>query len=646
MDYLQWNDLIAAKFFCKSNVGQDVHLAVTEETINELGSEFHADFQDLVRSAKIGPPWIRQKVGFCRKAKLTFINWRERKLPYPPYIGYLAIFVIASGFGKLRKTAFGPLAFYGPLREILGEKQRRGMYPSYGQIIELWDDLERWSKEDCNGSLGVFRCDIDGNWIHVGLAKAQFLVALKDYRLTWEQLQSKSNYISTLATTSDGMPVKQFISRPLSKISSRSLPIAVRAVMRVGGRCDISFLLRKQPHLPASITLVDAKDTRLGAIHESWYGDLVTEELSTQLKKGAMLRAADCSFNDISWSLRGKFLHVLGVTEGLSGYVSCNQIFYGKEYMLLVADEILARVETQIAKLGLKVRSTYGESDGLPDGWTLFVGLKIEQTTLDDLDILEVLRPSIEISIELSNGLNIKGNTWLSGFPPSIRIYGHEETRRIATIDGITGEWSNGGFLSTQGYDSVGKHTIRCGTRSRTYSIIDIVENDEWPIWEAHLSLHPNKKHTFAICGASIWKARKESALVPVQLSHPPNIVLIGSKPGQVNELVSSPLDPKRSLSAYAFIPIWRLPKDPIHCDKSSNHIIFEGELLPPSRLNRTHELNVESKLSILRWSKLILDACRKGLSPITSEQYVSDLWKQYRSEARRCRRLLRNVRK
>ena len=87
---------------------------------------------------------------------------------YPPYLAYLALFVLAGG----HEGTFDPRSYYPRLWELLDEPGT-GTPPSFDRMLELWDDLERWSVHDCQGDLGIFEARIVGGKIHIGLPLAQ-----------------------------------------------------------------------------------------------------------------------------------------------------------------------------------------------------------------------------------------------------------------------------------------------------------------------------------------------------------------------------------------------------------------------------------------------------------------------------------------
>jgi len=166
-DFLIWNDLIAEHFFRPDMAGRRVYLYVTEDVLRQVGGG-KADFEDFVEAVKIGPPNLTRQ-GLCQRALQIAQDWRSKDFPFPPYIAYLSLFVLAAG----KEGDFAPNAYYPRLRSLLGEEPKAGQYPSFDQMVRLWDDLEQWSNKDRAGELGIFHNSIAGNWFHVGIPIAQ-----------------------------------------------------------------------------------------------------------------------------------------------------------------------------------------------------------------------------------------------------------------------------------------------------------------------------------------------------------------------------------------------------------------------------------------------------------------------------------------
>lgn len=170
--YLQWNDGLARHFFRPELAGQPVWLYVTDHLVEELASQVGGGgVSGFVEAVRVGPP-DSTAGSLCQRALQAYEGWRNRGLGYPPYIGYLSLFVLAAGL----EGDFARHAYYPRLRALLGEGGE-GALPSFARMLELWDDLERWSVQDRNGELGLFEARIVGGHIHVGLPIAQTILS-------------------------------------------------------------------------------------------------------------------------------------------------------------------------------------------------------------------------------------------------------------------------------------------------------------------------------------------------------------------------------------------------------------------------------------------------------------------------------------
>lgn len=176
MNYLEWNNLIASHFFRPERAGRSVHLYVTEEIITELGQNYGAALPDFIKAVKTGFIAVQGK-GICEKALQSMDYWKERQKQegYPPYIGYLALFVLAAGI----EGDFADNAYYPRLWTLLGEKPTSG-YPDFDQMRRLWDDLARWANEYKSGEVGIFNINTSGRLIHVDIPRSQTLLTEKE----------------------------------------------------------------------------------------------------------------------------------------------------------------------------------------------------------------------------------------------------------------------------------------------------------------------------------------------------------------------------------------------------------------------------------------------------------------------------------
>jgi len=170
LDYVKWNDRVAAHFFRPEHEGRRIFLYVTPGVLGEIAASDGA-LNDFVSAVKAGPPGTTRQ-GLCQRALQTFEQWHDRSGVFPPYVAYLGLFVLAAGI----EGDFAPHAYYPRLRQLLGEEPTIGQYPSFQRMLTLWDDLERWANKDREGRLGTFRADIAGNWMYVGLPIAQTIL--------------------------------------------------------------------------------------------------------------------------------------------------------------------------------------------------------------------------------------------------------------------------------------------------------------------------------------------------------------------------------------------------------------------------------------------------------------------------------------
>ena len=174
--YQQWNDALAARFFNSDMAGRNVYLYVNQEMIDEM--EQAMPEAGTFRVAVVGPPTdVDHCERVCQRALEAFTGWRHSGSFYPPYIGYLALFVLAGDVSG----DFAPNAYYPRLWELMLER-RNGMVRNFDSMDNLWEDLEDWSILDRRGELGIFQARSIGGFIHVGYPLSQALLVEQERR--------------------------------------------------------------------------------------------------------------------------------------------------------------------------------------------------------------------------------------------------------------------------------------------------------------------------------------------------------------------------------------------------------------------------------------------------------------------------------
>ena len=174
-EYLLWNNALAEQFFNPSEDNKRVFLFVSNDTIAAVAERLNRSPTSFVDIVKAGPDWVTRQ-GLCQRALQTFDNWRARnELRYPPYLAYLALFVLAAGL----EGDFAANNYHDRLRKLVNIPGE-GQVPSFDRMSRLWDDLERWSSIEHSGSLGIFRATISGEMFHVGYPISQTILAASE----------------------------------------------------------------------------------------------------------------------------------------------------------------------------------------------------------------------------------------------------------------------------------------------------------------------------------------------------------------------------------------------------------------------------------------------------------------------------------
>ncbi len=637
-----------------------VYLAVSRQLIEQLGGE-EGDFKDFILALKSGPSWASGSMTVCDKALKAWNGWRERRLEFPPSIGYLSLFVIAV---EEESPERGPLAYYYHLRKVLGEPAEVNRpYPRFDRMIELWDDLERWSRVDRNGDLGLFKYSFAGNHIHVGIPREQYLAAavMSDlYRQCPHCGEVKPLDRDFGRRTMNGKRVPQSWCRSCRAVSwkkftgnnhedssfentrvnlvQRSLERALRLVPRLrflpGQRSSVTLVARRYERMPRelSISLSDGMAYNIRRIHPCWYSDIRPDYLGNLLKFGGTGFSEDEDI-EYRWRLRGRKIIVLKSGEQISGFIqNFGRLEIGQTYSVLCCDEASAEIEAALQIIGAKPKDIYSSNDGIPEGFVCYKG--VVPTVVPGEEFtgeLEVFNVAPIVEISFSSGVRLGNGVWLHGYPPEIRI--HPPLENGVTIDEtavITD--SSGSFSSAFAY-SPGKHIVRFGRISKRY---EIVEPDcNWKPWICHRVQNGNSE--YVICGSSLWTVDELGELHAITGIFPTNRLLLGRRPGDIfierdSGNQSKPLN-------ISFEPVWSIPDDPIHCDKRVSAI----ELLEPKSVQVEGNL-VRSKM-VLRWIQAIMDASRKGLI-VSGEGGREELWLSYKKLARRLWKSLKNGRK
>ncbi len=417
-----------------------------------------------------------------------------------------------------------------------------------------------------------------------------------------------------------------------------SLLVQIRLRFDRGGFCNVSLLARRAAYLPEEFTVSAPEgEVYLRAMQDEWYQDIVPDDISSVLRNGTVW-TQEGENGQCIWSLSGRELYVLAARSDVSGYVSQPRLDLGRDHVILCTETLRSRVEEAIRDARAQPTTVLDQSFGIPPGWLLFRNVvpSAPVPPTDDADIFNALRPLPRIKISLERGIRIRHANWLEGHPPSIRVYGDPEHASEVRIDGRVAERLADGAYRTSSSDAVGQHTVWCAGSSKSYQIVPFEAS--WELWDAYtFPVAAGKSQRLAICGPNVRAVSSEpwgSESFSIPESNP---VLLGPKPGQiVTAEKASPLGGTPVIASPGFRPIWALPRDPLHCDKKTTRILCVAgcELQQPKMCDGGGSSNC-TDAAVAQWSRLILDAGRKGMTKNPDTEPVNALWKSYKHLAR-----------
>lgn len=428
----------------------------------------------------------------------------------------------------------------------------------------------------------------------------------------------------------------------------RALPIDVRLVFEHAGFCRVSLLPRRILGMPVELAVSGSGDPpEFLTLQEDWYQDVLLPNTEHLLREGVEWAGVLSTGQQVRWSLSGREIYVLARHEELSGFVNAPRLILGEEQVVLCTAERLVDVRSAIALTGSPEPVLLGSDSGVPEGWIGIRGVVPHASIAPspDGDILDALRPLAEVEIALEGGIRIERQTWLSGFPPRVRLRGDVGTIGAVVIDGCAATLNHEGGYLVPGWDSIGDHNVWCTSGSRTYAIREGVEN--WEPWDAYKwSLGEPAADEIAprpaVCGVLARPprlARTDGRAIVVPASNP---VLIGATPGEIEFCA-----PRRDVRAGQcvgfpwFEPVWAIPTDTLHCDKRFARILWIGTpRLVTANEQRPNVCTAERKRrdhvpGVQAWCSAIRMAGRKGLQIEPQQSDLTDLWKAYKKRAK-----------
>jgi hypothetical protein len=244
----------------------------------------------------------------------------------------------------------------------------------------------------------------------------------------------------------------------------------------------------------------------------------------------------------------------------------------------------------------------------------------------NDGGILDTLRPLATVEIEFQGGIRVDRAEWLRGHPPTIRLRGDVASVGIVLVDGQSARIGNQGKCEAPGQDALGEHVVWTASTSRTYRIVDGLE--DWKPWAAHTL--PGG----VICGAGVFPPPGAGPSARGVIVPTGDTVLLGAKPGELH-YCSSENAWRSSVSIVfpSFDPVWLIPRFPLRCDKRCARVLLLHSAPPVSIRLTSGRRGIARPLR--EWSRLVLDAHRRGLRLSPPDGQTEALWDSFARVAR-----------
>ncbi len=648
MNYLEWNNLITKHFFNPENTGKEVLLYVTKELIEELGGSQGCGLPEFINAVKAGPGWTTRS-GFCQMALQTCLNWRTRGLEYPPYIAYLACFVLASGTHVEDVRVY---AYYPRLCNILGEPDGT-RFPSFDRMHILWEDLEKWTKEDKHEELGRFAFGIRGKMIWVGLPKFQTLIS-SDERKNLPELFVRADldpsdpptpevmlklmiyYVDDifqrgtkkvlLATDGEDVFLREklveFVFDELeewdgsvSDISDEASRVSynIQSGLRlcietdsVSKRADVFLRLKTNRQYP---------EEGLRFSSTEFEGVLFCKEASQgwskviRMEDGGRFDALRVNWEtgllledkEEKWKARLKAatvrLFISGKNEGFPGWVETQRFERGIPFKIAMCGGEVEIVRTwgrthceEFNVLAYK---------GIPEGWVLFEGRNAKASCSG----IEVLTFSSSPRLSLRGGIKVRGgNTYLKIAPPLVALENAGESETVTVNGKPLIRVNDESYLWSLPEDTAVNEILKIEATIAGKELRKILRLEEPKLVEGYrapcrdvagqiLNNESNDSTTFSGAVAEVKNAAPLTALAFIKPSNRRRIYFLGNIPGQI---VEWPLD-----GIPAWTPVWAVEKT----GRKEWKVICCGRALPDSAGGANGDIDCRK---VKKWKELV----------------------------------------
>ncbi|HZW40287.1 MAG TPA: hypothetical protein VFF33_13395 [Ignavibacteriaceae bacterium] len=483
MDYLKWNNKIAANFFNEEMEDREVHLYISKSDIIEIGKSMLDDlieeeiWADYIKALKNG--WNGKVDGSNILRTLLWIyeyykNQKSSKsFEYPPYLGYLVIFIIPLADEKqINFSSYYALINNFLTTNSLPELQSQTKDSNWNA---LWEDLEHWSIYEKNCELGYFEIHqfLNPNWVYVSkplsqcffkpssLKKIPSLLFQNNFlpyqHLSYEQMSK------FLITNSKNLELSEQLKSAIKKNddTGKILTLIFRKIYDNWKGEEISFTkkeirqdVRQQPWILAVFKLgieINFNEEKINWFLRLFSNNEFPDELifdnniiiesgrknwSDKIKldvSDLILKKEKSVFEDINNKWRGVFNYkdIYFLTSGtnhlLNGWIETDKIFKDEEVYIVCNDEGKKKLKEYFNNAFENYLRNF-DYDGL-NGHYLY---KIQKNLTDDfLANFSVTIPNGPF-LQFNNLLKLNSQDYLIDTNPSITIKNIPEKQSIS----------------------------------------------------------------------------------------------------------------------------------------------------------------------------------------------------------------------
>lgn len=664
MNYRDWNNQIAAHFFHPGMAGKNVYLYVNQELINSIGQKDKVSFTDFINAIKTGRRSKLQSEGLCKDALWSMKLTSDK---YPSYIGYLALFVLAAGVDG----EFATHAYYPKLRELLGEPSATGTYLNFGEMGQLWQNLEHWANEKKSGELGIFTCRNVGNRRHIGLPLAQALLSEKErqslpyifadanldpmtspeqeeigslvikhgrnYLLnrTLRLLQEANNNINDVRQALLEIIIDElndwdgYVGDSSSETGQvyGSLSLCCR-IDRVAERTNFTLRCRTKREFPEDELILKSDNSQSFSCEEyadGWSSSITTvkgqslDASGLDWARGVQMQSPDSKwcFRLVASPIR---IFVDGNSEGLLGFVEVRQLPVQRQFYLAAHEDCL-NLLTQWGESSCQGFEKLAIVHGLPDKWHFFkVGLACSD------ELIKYRYPVMSfpntLRLELVGGIRVsRGNKFFKFAPPKLVLQGNNDSVQIFCND-IPLDCDDKGIYKLPLNSSELVIKAKRGENTVKSTSLSLFEDISWRFEDINCrcdrfgnrltEVNDANGITGALVTGFDCPSFNFNTLLPIQGKR--RVVFVGRKTGQISS--SIPDD---------WTPIWIVSKG-----RRSQVFFCGGHLAESEPISVT----CTDRKKLRDWKNLLWGERRTVYIP--TQPNLQSLWKRFEKEAER----------